>query len=112
MSDAPSAAPAAAAEHAPGHGEEPHVNYMAKFWWLLGLTVTEVAVAIWIPGGFKLVLLAILSCWKAAIVLRYFMHLKSERLPLKLLIAFPFALILILVLLFLTDAHWLGYSSY
>ena len=28
----------------------PHVNYIAKFWWLVGLTATEVAVAVTLTG--------------------------------------------------------------
>lgn len=103
------AAPAAAAhaEHDAGH----HVNYLAKFWWLLGLTIVEVAVSYLVPGGAKLALLAVLSVWKAGIVLNHFMHLKSETIALKLTMAFPLVLICILITLFLTDAYFLGYAG-
>jgi len=99
----------AAAVHAAD--EPPHVNYMAKFYWLVALTTAEVCVAFWIPGGWKLLLLTILSFWKAGIVLRYFMHLKTEGRALKLLMAFPAVLIVVLVVLFLTDGVWLGYAA-
>ena len=100
----------AAAAHAADH--EPHVNYMAKFWWLVGLTTVEVIVALKFEGGLKLALLTFLSLWKAAIVLAYFMHMKTENLALKLAMCFPVVLIFILVSLFLADGYFFGYSSF
>jgi caa(3)-type oxidase subunit IV len=85
---------------------------MAKFYWLVALTAAEVVVALKVEGPWKLVLLAFLSLWKAAIVLRYFMHLKSEGRALKLLMAFPVVLIVVLVLLFMTDGVWLRYAGF
>ena len=105
MSDAATAG--VSAEHAEGH----HVNYIAKFWWLVALTAVEVMVAFWVPGGWKLLLLTVLSVWKAGIVLNYFMHMKSEGIALKLTMCFPLVLIVVLVTLFLTDAHFLGYAG-
>ena len=100
------AAPAAAAEtHA-----HPEVNYIAKFMWLVALTAAEVLVAWKVEGGAKLGLLAVLSCWKAGIVLNYFMHLKMENCALKLALAFPLTLIFVLVILFLLDGVWLERS--
>jgi cytochrome c oxidase subunit IV len=98
----------AAAHGADGHAE---VNYMAKFYWLVALTAIEVGVAIAIPGGWKLLLLTLLSLWKAGIVLNHFMHLKSEGIALKLAMLFPLVLVFILVSLFLLDSHVLGYSG-
>lgn len=92
------------------HGEH-DVNYMAKFWWLVCLTIAEVLVAVFVPPPFKIVLLGFFALWKAGIVLRYFMHLKSENIALKLAMAFPLVLIIVLVVLFLADAHFLGYSG-
>jgi cytochrome c oxidase subunit IV len=103
----PVAVAAAADAHAGGH----HVNYMAKFWWLVGLTIAEVLVAVLLSGGVKLPLLGFLAFWKAGIVLNHFMHLKTEGLALKLTLAFPFALIVILVMLFLADGYFLGYAA-
>jgi heme/copper-type cytochrome/quinol oxidase subunit 4 len=112
MSDAAPAAPPDTQGHgAQGHAGGTHVNYIAKFWWLVGLTVTEVAVALKVGPPYKLPLLAVLSGWKAAIVLNYFMHLKTERIGLKLLVAFPAVLIVVLVTLFLMDGYFLGYSA-
>jgi cytochrome c oxidase subunit IV len=103
----------AAVQGAAAHdeGAHPHVNYMAKFYWLVALTTAEVAVAFGVSGGWKLALLTFLSFWKAGIVLRYFMHLKTEGIGLKLLVAFPGALIVILVMLFLADGYFLNYSA-
>jgi len=98
----------AAAHAADDHA---HVNYMAKFYWLVALTAIEVCVALWIPGGWKLLLLTVLSVWKAGIVLNHFMHLKSEGIALKLAMLFPLVLVVILVTLFLTDAWYFGYSG-
>ena len=100
-----------AAGHAGDHAGEHHVNYMAKFWWLVGLTIVEVLVAWKVPGGLKLAGLAFFACWKAGIVLQHFMHLKSENLALKLVVAFPMVLILVLFTLFLLDAHFLGFAG-
>ena len=56
-------------------------NYMAVFWWLLGLTVAEVAWAV-IPHRSEFVLAAGIvgaAIIKAVLVALYFMHLKFER---------------------------------
>ena len=105
MSETTPSAPAA--DHGAGH----HVNYLAKFYWLVGLTVAEVAVALKIEGTAKLVLLAVLSVWKAGIVLTHFMHMKTEALALKLAMCFPLVLVFVLMTLFLMDAHILGYAG-
>jgi cytochrome c oxidase subunit IV len=105
MSETTPAAPAA------DHGAAHHVNYLAKFYWLVGLTITEVAVALKVEGTAKLVLLAVLSVWKAGIVLNHFMHMKAETVALKLAMCFPLVLIFILLTLFLTDSHFLGYAG-
>lgn len=106
MSDAAHAP--AAADHDAGH----HVNYMAKFYWLVALTAIEVGVALWVPSPYKVPLLALLSAWKAGIVLNHFMHLKAEGRALKLLVAFPAVLVVILILLFMTDGVFLGYAAF
>ena len=107
MTDAAHAAPDAHAGD--GHHE---TNYMAKFWWLLGLTMVEVLIAWKVPNpALRGIGLAVFACWKAAIVLNHFMHLKGEGIALKLTVLFPLCLIVILVLLFLTDSYFLGYSG-
>jgi len=87
-------------------------NYMAKFWWLLGLTIVEVLIAVLVPNpALRGIGLAVFACWKAAIVLNHFMHLKDEGIALKLTVLFPLVLIVILVMLFLADSHFFGYSG-
>ena len=79
-------------------------NYMGVFWWLLALTVIEIAV-IYMPIA-KLViaiLLIGLAISKAALVGLYFMHLKFERLTLGVIAITPFVLCLFLILMLFPD---------
>ncbi len=74
-------------------------NYMAIFWWLLGLTIAEIAWAI-IPHHSELVLaggIVALAIVKAVLVALYFMHLKFERRTMGLLFASTLILGMILV---------------
>jgi hypothetical protein len=64
-------------------------NYMAIFWWLLGLTIVEIGWAI-LPHHSKLVL-------GGGIVGMYFMHLKFERRIMGILFASTLILGMILV---------------
>ena len=85
---------------ADGHNDtHPIPNYMAIFWWLLGLTILEVAWAI-IPHHSELVLasgIVGLAIIKAVLVALYFMHLKFERKTLGILFASTLILGCILV---------------
>ena len=100
------------AAHAAAGAEHHETNYMAKFWWLLGLTAVEVLIAVVVTQpALRGIGLAVFACWKAAIVLNHFMHLKGEGIALKLTVLFPLCLIVILVMLFLTDSYFLGYSG-
>jgi cytochrome c oxidase subunit 4 len=79
-------------------------NYIGVFWWLLALTVIEIAV-IYMPLT-KLViaiLLVSLAISKAALVGLYFMHLKFERLTLGVIALSPFILCVFLILMLLPD---------
>ena len=79
-------------------------NYMAVFWWLLILTIIEIAV-IYLPLT-KLViaiLLIVLAVTKAALVALYFMHLKFERVTLGFVALSPFILCVFLILMLLPD---------
>jgi cytochrome c oxidase subunit IV len=79
--------------------EHPTPNYMAIFWWLLGLTIVEVAWAV-LPHHSKLVLasgIVGMAVIKAVLVALYFMHLKFERKTLGLLFASTLILGAILV---------------
>ena len=82
------------------HGDtHPIPNYMAIFWWLLGLTIAEIAWAI-IPHHSELILasgIVALAIVKAVLVALYFMHLKFERRTMGILFASTLILGCILV---------------
>ena len=82
------------------HGDtHPIPNYMAIFWWLLGLTIAEIAWAI-IPHHSELILasgIVALAIVKAVLVALYFMHLKFERKTMGILFASTLILGCILV---------------
>jgi cytochrome c oxidase subunit 4 len=74
-------------------------NYMAIFWWLLGLTIGEIGWAV-LPHHSELVLAAgivALAIIKAVLVALYFMHLKFERRTMGILFASTLILGAILV---------------
>jgi len=82
----------------------PEPNYMGVFWWLLALTIIEVAV-IYLPIA-KLaiaIMLITLAITKAALVALYFMHLKFERRTLALVAVSPFVLCVFLILMLTPD---------
>jgi cytochrome c oxidase subunit 4 len=81
-------------------------NYMAVFWWLLALTVIEVAV-IYLPIAKMAiaVMLVTMAVTKAALVAMYFMHLKFERRTLALVALSPFVLCVFLILMLTPDIY-------
>jgi len=82
--------------------EEP--NYIGVFWWLLALTIIEIAV-IYMPVA-KLVIVILLvglALSKAALVALYFMHLKFERLTLGVIALTPLVLCVFLILMLSPD---------
>lgn len=86
------------------NGHKEHPKYMNIFWWLLALTIIEVAVAI---PEYSIVLKAILliglACSKAALVAIYFMHLKFERKILTIIVLTPFIICVFLVIMLMPD---------
>lgn len=77
----------------------PIPNYMAIFWWLLGLTIAEIGWAV-LPHHSELVLaggIVALAIVKAVLVAMYFMHLKFERRTMGILFASTLILGMILV---------------
>ncbi len=79
-------------------------NYIGVFWWLLALTVIEIAV-IYLPIA-KLVigiLLVGLALSKASLVAMYFMHLKFEARTLGLIAMTPLLLCVLLIFALLPD---------
>jgi cytochrome c oxidase subunit 4 len=83
-----------------GHNDTHQIpNYMAIFWWLLGLTIAEVAWAV-IPHRSELILASGIvgfAIVKAVLVALYFMHLKFERKTMGILFASTLILGAILV---------------
>ena len=81
-------------------------NYMGVFWWLLALTLLELAV-IYVPihKVAIIVLLVVLAITKAVLVALFFMHLKFERTTLGLIALSPFVLCVFLILMLLPDIY-------
>ena len=79
-------------------------NYMAVFWWLLLLTILEVAV-IYMPivRIAVVVLLVAMAVSKATLVALYFMHLKFEKRTLAIIALSPFVLCVFLILMLTPD---------
>src|SRR5437899_889509 len=76
--------------------EEP--NYMGIFWWLLALTILELAVIYAPIAKFAIAILLIgLALTKASLVALYFMHLKFEKRTLGLIAMTPLLLCVFLV---------------
>ena len=86
------------------NGHKDHPKYMNIFWWLLALTIIEVAVAIpEYSTVLKAILLIGLACSKAALVANYFMHLKFERKTLAVIVITPFIICIFLVIMLMPD---------
>ncbi len=79
-------------------------NYIGVFWWLVALTILEIAV-IYMPiaRAAIVILLVAMAISKAALVALYFMHLKFERLTLGIIALTPFVLCVFLILMLLPD---------
>jgi cytochrome c oxidase subunit 4 len=79
-------------------------NYMPVFYWLVGLTIAEVAVAYTtMPKLIMVVLLVGMAFTKAAMVALYFMHLKFERSTLTWIALTPLILCIFLALMLMPD---------
>ena len=81
-------------------------NYIGVFWWLLALTIIEIAV-IYMPMAkvIIVILLVGLALSKAALVALYFMHLRFERFTLSLIALTPLILCVFLILMLSPDIH-------
>ena len=79
-------------------------NYIGVFWWLLALTIIEIAV-IYLPIAKLLIgiLLVGLALSKASLVAMYFMHLKFEARTLGLIAMTPLVLCVLLIFALLPD---------
>ncbi len=79
-------------------------NYISIFWWLLALTILEIAV-IYMPMArlFIIILLVGSALVKATLVAMYFMHLRFERITLAMIAVTPLIICLFLILMLLPD---------
>jgi len=84
-----------------------HPNYIMVWFALAVMTAVEVGVTFlsWSQTMIILVLLG-LAVWKAVLVALYFMHLKFEKRPLRILAVAPIPLAFILVLAVITEFRW------
>jgi cytochrome c oxidase subunit 4 len=84
-----------------------HPNYIAVFIGLAVLTAIELGVAFlpWSKLAIILVLI-FLALWKAVMVALYFMHLKYEGNPIKIMVVAPLPLAVIMVLAVITEFRW------
>ena len=79
-------------------------NYIGVFWWLLALTIIEIAV-IYLPiARLAIVILLVgMALTKAVLVALYFMHLKFERMTLSVIALTPLILCIFLILMLVPD---------
>ena len=81
-------------------------NYIGVFWWLLALTVLEIAVIYMPIARFIIVTLLVgLALSKASLVALFFMHLRFERVTLGLIALTPLFLCIFLILMLSPDIH-------
>jgi cytochrome c oxidase subunit 4 len=92
------------------HHEEP--NYMGVFWWLLVLTVLEIAV-IYAPFvRIAIVLLLIgMALTKATLVALYYMHLKFEARTIGMIAIVPLVLCVFLIFMLTPDLSFVVHHS-
>ena len=93
---------------ASGTHDDHHVNYVAIFWWLLGLTILEVAAGLPAAGPsypqmLKGTLLISMAFTKAVLVAMYFMHLKFDKKALSFIAMVPLVLCVFVVLMTMPD---------
>jgi caa(3)-type oxidase subunit IV len=93
---------------AAGTHDDHDVNYMPIFWWLLALTILEVAAGMPAAGPsypqmLKGTLLIGMAFTKAVLVAMYFMHLKFDKKALSFIAMTPLVLCVFIVLLLMPD---------
>jgi cytochrome c oxidase subunit 4 len=101
-------------EHAHGdHAGLDKKRIWEVFFILLGITVVEFIIALWaIPGGHMSqhignFVYIVLTLFKAYYIIAYFMHLKFEKLGLKLAVSLVFLFILYFIVLMLIEGGYL-----
>ncbi len=79
-------------------------NTISIFWWLLALTILEIAVIYTPIARLAIIILLVgFALAKAALVGMYFMHLRFERITLAMIAATPLIICLFLILMLLPD---------
>ncbi len=79
-------------------------NYISIFWWLLALTILEIAVIYTPIARLAIIILLVgFALAKAALVGMYFMHLRFERITLAMIAVTPLIICLFLILMLLPD---------
>jgi cytochrome c oxidase subunit IV len=92
------------------HHEEP--NYMGVFWWLLILTVLEIAVIYAPIVRIAIVILLIgMALTKATLVATYYMHLKFESRTIGLIALVPLVLCVFLIFMLTPDLSFVVHHS-
>jgi len=87
--------------------ERHHPNYILVWGILAVLTAVEVGVAFLPWAKMTIILLLVgLAVWKALLVALYFMHLRYERRPLRILALAPLPLAVILIVAVITEFRW------
>lgn len=81
-----------------------HPNYVAIWYWLVGLALVSVLVsALPLPHALVLVLIFTAAFVKAVLVALYYMHLRFERLLIYFLVFVPLVSFVILLLVLISD---------
>lgn len=84
-----------------------HPNYVLVWFALAVMTAVEVGITFlsW-PKTIVVLVLIALAVWKALLVALYFMHLRFESRPLRILAVAPIPLAFILVIAVITEFRW------
>lgn len=93
--------------------KEDHTEHSTRFYWIVAavlavVTAIEVAVTFMnIPHPILIGILLVLSVFKGAAVVMFFMHLKGDSLPYQLVFLMPFSLAVtfILIMMLLLSSH-------
>ena len=96
--------------HEEARPEHVQPNYIAIFFWLLGMTIGEVLIATYVPMSIvtKIVVLVGMAGIKALLVALYFMHLRFERVSLGVTVSLT--LVLALILIVVNMGQWIFQS--
>jgi caa(3)-type oxidase subunit IV len=84
-----------------------HPNYVAVWYWLVGLAILAVLVsALPVPHTFAMAVIFMAAVVKATLVALYYMHLRWEWVLLGSLVVVPLAFFAVLLLVLFADIAW------